>query len=164
VLSRLSRVHDASGQVTLLIIAYMIISLCFVLTAIDAAEVFLAQRALANLADGAALSGAQAVDRSALYAGTAGCRLPLSPSGAVAAVEGYFATGGLPAGYGDVLPAGVTVDPASDTVTVTLVHRVRLPLQGILGGIVSQWAGGVPLTVSASARSPLISAGGAAGC
>ena len=136
----------------LLIIAFIAISLSFVLMAIDAADVFLAQRSLSSLADGAALAAAQGVDRSALYTGPPTCRLPLSPEGAEAAVSAYLSTASAPT---DLRPIQVSVDAASETVTVTLGQLVQLPMQGLLGSIHARWASGVPISSSASAQAPI---------
>lgn len=133
-------------------LVYTFISLTLVLLAIDAADVFLTQRAMASAADGAALAAAQSVDKASFYAG-GNCALPISLPAADQAV-------------GNLLPQSaatdavqVSVDPAGQTVTVILSQRVRLPLQGLLGALVPRWAAGVPVRVGASARSSLSVAG-----
>lgn len=133
----------------LLMIAYTILALTFVLVAVDAAQVFIAQRRLAALADGAALAAAQAVDRTAFYAGT-GCQLPLSASAAGQAASTYLASTDTPSGV------GLQVGAVQNTVTVELADRVTLPFQGLLGAIDARWAAGVPVAVAASAAAPLL--------
>lgn len=152
------------GQILLLLITYCALGVALVFVAIDAAEVFLAQRSLASLADGAALAASQSVDRSAYYTGAmTQCRLPLSAAGATATVDAYLTQpdSGAPA----TVAREISVDPATSTVTVVLTRRVQLPLQGLLGAIEARWAGGVPVSATASARAPFLAAtGSGAGC
>jgi uncharacterized membrane protein len=76
------------GSLTLLIIGYTLIAAVLIVVGIDVSKVFLAQRALSSAADAAALAGAQAVDRGAIYAGGAVCAdLPVDPSAALDAVD-----------------------------------------------------------------------------
>jgi uncharacterized membrane protein len=147
------------GTVTLLILVYALIGLALIFVAIDAAEVFLAQRSAANLADGAALAAAQAVDRSAYYSGDdPGCRLPISESAAAAAAAAYLRAADLPGGWADARVATTSLDPATGTVTVTVSHRVRLPLQGVLGALDPRWSAGVPVSATAHAEAPFTAA------
>ncbi|MHB2023495.1 MAG: pilus assembly protein TadG-related protein [Mycobacteriales bacterium] len=132
----------------LLIIFYTFISMTLVLLAIDAADVFLNQRELMSAADGAALAAAQSVDRGSFYAGGS-CVLPISLPAANSAAAAVLAD------TNNLAATQVSVGPGGHTVTVTLDRQVTLPLQGLLGALIPRWSAGVPVRVSASARSPL---------
>jgi Flp pilus assembly protein TadG len=76
------------GSLTLLIIGYTLIAAVLIVVGIDVSKVFLAQRALSSAADAAALAGAQAVDRGAIYADGAVCAdLPVDPAAAQDAAD-----------------------------------------------------------------------------
>jgi uncharacterized membrane protein len=115
---------------------------------VDASKLFLTRRALAGVADGAALAAAQAVDLPAVYAGeTTGEALPLDPATVDEAVTAYLAAAG---GAGDLQDLTVVaVDTTGASVTVTLSARARLPLVTL----VTSEPDGVLLTVTARARS-----------
>src|SRR3954451_6787334 len=77
--------RQEDGQLTVLMIGYTFIAAVLVLVGVDASKVFLARRALASVADSAALAGAQAIDRAAVYRGDVrACRGVLPIDGATA--------------------------------------------------------------------------------
>src|SRR4029079_11288369 len=79
---------DDDGSLTLLVIGYTLIAAVLSVVGVDVSKVFLAQRALSSAADAAALAGAQAVDRTAVYIDGADCSgLPGDPSLRQAAVD-----------------------------------------------------------------------------
>jgi hypothetical protein len=116
----------------------------------DASSAFLAKRAFAAAADGAALYAAGAVDRDQLYAGTT-TDLPLDPRDAAARATTYLQRTGLAARYPGVAVSQVGVDGTRRLVTVSVRGTVRLPFTGVLsGGRASD-----VVTASAHARSRL---------
>lgn len=142
-----------------LVVVYAALAALLVVAAVDVSVAFLARRQLAGLADGAALAGAQALDRPAFYTGgAAGATLPVAADGVQAAVTGYLTA----SGEAQRMP-GLTVElapPAGGTVTLTLRRPVRLPFLGVLrfagagaGGVAD---GALTVAVTASARSPLV--------
>jgi uncharacterized membrane protein len=155
---------DEQGQLSLLVIGYATIAAVLVVIGIDVSKVFLARRALASAADSAALAGAQAVDRAAIYAGQdAGCGglLPLDGAQADALVriaieddradlEQTFA----------VLDSPSTVVEAG-TVSVHLSGNVAVPFGHVLAVLLPGHADGrVQVDVTSSAQSPLTVPGG----
>ena len=151
------------GQLTLLVIGYMLIAVVLVTVGVDASKVFLARRALASAADAAALAGAQAVDRSAIYAdGRGGCAdtLPLDEQRTADLVAASLAD------EVDLRHAFAALDPprttvAGGTVSVRLGGEVALPF----GRVVSLLApshpdGRVHVAASANAQAPLKVPGG----
>lgn len=147
------RSRDDDGQVTLLIIIYTLVAAAMVIVAVDASAFFLAQRGLSSVADGAAVSAAQALDADALYAGRADDELPLEEAGVRAAVAGYLADRELGAAYPTLEIAAANTDGA--TVTVTLTYDKKLPFLALVSSISSAFPGGAArVEVTARARSP----------
>ena len=121
------------GSLTLLVIGYTFIAALLIVIGIDVSKVFLAQRALASTADAAALAGAQAVDRAAVYAGTRSCDdLPVDPSAAASAAEEAVgeASATLVQTFATVSPPDVRV--GAQTVQVRLAGQVRVPFGRVL--------------------------------
>jgi uncharacterized membrane protein len=137
------------GQLILLILAYAVIAALLVTVVVDVSKVFLYRRSLVAAADGAALSAANQPDLAAVYHG-AGRTLPLSRSGADAAVRQYAADAELAGRFDDFDVAGVETDGV--TVTVTLRAAVPLPFVNLIS---SHWTDGYPVRAVARARSPL---------
>lgn len=135
------------GSVSVLVIGLVAVLLMLVAVVAAASSVFLTQRALAASADGAAVAAANAVRVDSLYEGSAGELLPLDSRGVAAAVAGYAEEAGLPERF-----AGFDFSSSTDgrTATVTLAAVAEIPFARRLTG-----GRGVPVTVTASARSPL---------
>jgi len=147
------------GQLTLLIIGYVAIAAMLVVVAIDASKVFLARRALSSVADAAALTAAQSIDRAAVYRGASlGCddALPVDPADASAA-----ATASIADDADRLRPLVVVTAPPDTTVTagtisVRIVGAVHVPFGRALSLLGSSYAGGVvPISVTSHARSAL---------
>ena len=160
----LSRPRGEDGQLTLLIIGCVAIAAVLVVVGVDASKVFLARRALSSAADAAALAAAQALDKDAIYTGTAGScggLLPLDPVDAARRAELALDD------QGDALRGTfVSVDePATtvraDTVAVHLSGRVGLPFGSVLALLVPGHPDGtVRVDADAHAQSPLSVPGG----
>jgi len=151
------------GQITLLLIGYSVIALVLVVVGVDVSAVFLARRALASTADAAALDAAQAVDRTAVYAGAVdrcGAALPIDADLARtrAAADVADDSEGLSRAFRALDPVDVSVD--TGTVTVHLRGRAKVPFGRLLAVLVpGHDDGAVQVDVTAHARSP-VSAGG----
>jgi uncharacterized membrane protein len=139
------RSSDA-GQITLLIIGFVMIVVLAVGVVANASKAFVYRRSLASWADGAAIAAAQSVAEDVLYSGPAVDELPIARSEARRVVDEYVARNGLERRF-DELRVAVTVDPAAQTVTVEFA--VRVPL--VLGGD----AAGIPVSGAATATAPL---------
>lgn len=135
---------------------------------VDATRVFLAQRALSALADGAALSAADALDEAAFYsrAGSGpdsgpgsgrsaalgqGGPLPLDAAAAQDAGARHLAEAGAQARFAS-FTAVTQLGADGTTVSVTCSAVVRLP---VLTAVNAAYADGYPVAVTASARTPL---------
>ena len=160
----LNRCRRDEGQLTLLIIGFVAIAGLLIVVGVDASKVFLARRALSSAADAAAVAGSQAVDKAAIYAGTAGgCGelLPLDPDvaeqRAAQAVDDQSA--GLKGTFATLDDPQTTV--AGDTVAVHLSGRVALPFGHVLALLVPGHDDGtVQIDATSHAQSPLTMPGG----
>ena|SRR5947209_1311101 len=149
------------GSLSLLIIGYTFIAAVLIVIGIDVSKVFLAQRSLSSAADAAALAGAQAVDRAAVYARGADCTdLPVDPSAAREAVLASTedASPGLRDIFGSLSAPDLQVD--GGTVRVRLQGEVRVPFGRVLSVLLPGHPDGtVSVTANAAAASALELAG-----
>lgn len=132
--------QDDQGQVTLLIIGFASILLMAIVVVIDASAAYLQRQGLDNLADGAALYGADLGSAGIYEQGLDGERLTQQEAAVEAAVRDYLGRAGAGARYPGIEVA-VRVDPDGRSVTV----RLRAPLD-------------LPLTVPGSPSAPLVGA------
>ena len=155
--------RDQDGSLTVLVIGYVFIAAVLVVIGVDVSKVFLARRSLSSVADAAALAAAQAADRSAVYAGAAGCGgvLPIDPDGAEQEVDASVADD-LPYlrhSFQAIQPAEVAV--TAGTVSVHLSGDVKVPFGGVLGLLSAGRDDGlVRVSVTAAAQSPVTAVGG----
>ena len=140
--------RDESGQTTVLIVGLAVVLLMLIGVVVDATAAYLHRQGLTNVADGAALAGADAGSRNeaALYGEGLGAATRLEQQRAVAqaAVADYLRATGARAEYPG-LTVTVSLDPARDSVVV----QVRAPLD-------------LPLTVPGSPERAVVSARAAA--
>lgn len=143
------RVRGDDGQVTLLVLVYLLISLSFVAVVVDASAVHLARTELLDAADAAALDAADALDASVVYGRGLGPDLPLTPEAVRDQAATYLTSYDPPSRLSRITlgPGTGTADGVS--ATVELQGVVRLP---IAASAVSAFRGGIRLTVSSTAR------------
>jgi hypothetical protein len=134
------RRHEESGQTTLLIIGFASIVIMVVVAVINASAAYLQRQGLDNLADGAALHGADLGSTGVYEHGVPAERLDQHADAVRSAVADYLALTGAQRRYPGIV-AEVHVDPVGQSVTVT----VRAPLD-------------LPLNVPGAPRRPLIGA------
>lgn len=128
------------GQVTLLIIGFASMLLMAIVVVIDASSAYLQRQGLDNLADGAALHGADLGSAGIYEQGLDGTRLTQQEGAVEAAVRDYLARSGASSRYPGI-QVGVRVDPVGRSVTV----RLRAPLD-------------LPLTIPGSPSNPVVGA------
>jgi len=113
--------------VTLLIIGFAGILLMAIVAVIDASSAYLQRQGLDNLADGAALYGAD-LGASGIYEeGLGQDRLSQQEAAVRAAVRDYLARAGAARKYPGI-DVGVRIDVANRSVTVRLEAPLDLPL------------------------------------
>jgi uncharacterized membrane protein len=153
----LTRADD--GSLTLLVIGYTLIAAVLIVVGVDVSKVFLAQRALSSTADAAALAGAQAVDRTAIYADGADCSgLPVDPSSAQDAVDVSVrdAADNLRSTFVSLSDPVVRMD--SGSVQVQLRGQVTVPFGGVLAVLLPDHPDGrVEVSAASAAASALTS-------
>jgi Putative Flp pilus-assembly TadE/G-like len=142
----MGRRRSEDGQITLLIIGFVMIVVLAVGVVANASKAFVYRRSLASWADGAAIAAAQSVAEDVLYSGPVVDELPIAGSEARWVVDEYVVRNGLGRRF-DELRVAVAVNPAAHTVTVEFA--VRVPF--VLGGD----AAGIPLSAAATAIAPL---------
>ena len=142
----MERLRSDEGQITLLIIGFVMIVVLAVGVVANASKAFVYRRSLASWADGAAIAAAQSVAEDVLYSGSAVAELPISGVDARRAVDDYVARHELGQRFDD-LRVTASVDPEASTVTVEFAIRVPLVLSGD--------AAGIRVSAAATATAPL---------
>lgn len=135
------RTHPEGGQAALLLVGFFVVALLVVAVVVDASAAFLRRQGLDNVADGAALAGADGVQGRDVYEGGLGERAWIDPAVARQHVAAYFRSTGAAARY-----PGLRWSVAADAERV--VVRVAAPLD-------------LPIPVPGVDRMPLVSATGA---
>jgi uncharacterized membrane protein len=154
-----SRPSGEDGSVLLLVVFYAVVAATMIVVAVDVSKLFLARRALTGVADAAALTAAQTVDRDAVYGQRgSGCELPIDGARAERAVDDYVASvsGGLHGTVTTLEPPATSI--RSGTVTVRLEADVHVPFDTIVTVLLPGRSPTVHLTVTSHARSPLVGA------
>jgi hypothetical protein len=138
----------------ILMIFFAVIVAGLLTVVVDVSTVFLGQRALQAVADGAAAAGAQRADIAAVYSGTAriaaDAALPLSANDASSAIDAYLA---VPAHHphqcatGSLRVSRLSVN--GPTVDLSLSCRVPWPFVSF---VVGDEVGGHEISMSAQAR------------
>lgn len=143
---------DENGSVLILILGLVVVAALFVTVVIDVSTLYLERRSLIAAADGAALAGAQAVDRATIYKEglTNAGPLPLDQEGAAAAAREYLVEQGLQQQFPDL---NVAITTTATTIDVRLSARVQLP---VTNGVTPGAGAGVLVAASAAARTPVL--------
>jgi hypothetical protein len=120
--------HDERGTVTPLIVGLAMVLLMMAAVVTDASAAYLQRQGLDTLADGAALTGADAgASGDEAYGGGLDADLHLDEGVARAAVVAYLHRVGAFTRYPG-LTASVAVDPTSQRVVVSVRAPIHLPL------------------------------------
>jgi hypothetical protein len=124
----LRRVRDESGTASLVVIGLAVVLLMMAAVVTDASAAYLQRQGLDTLADGAALTAADAgASGEEAYGAGLGDDLHLDPATARAAVLDYLHRVGAYARYPG-LTTDVSVDSTTQRVIVSVHAPVRLPL------------------------------------
>ena len=122
--------RSESGQATVMIVGLATVLAVGVAVVTDASAAYLQRQGLDNLADGAALAGADlgAAGTEVYQGGLGDSRLMVTEAEARAAVHAYLQRAGAHAKYPG-LKAYVDADPLSRTIRVRLTAPLHLPLK-----------------------------------
>jgi hypothetical protein len=138
------------GQVGILIIGYLLVSLLVVTVVLGASAVYIGHKQLLSAADGAALAAA---DNYSLAVGTAdGAATPLpalQDSGVEASTSGYLTATGASARLDQLAVDPATGAPDGRTARVVLTAVVQPPIVNFLV------PGGIPIVARSDARAEL---------
>lgn len=143
------------GQITILALGFALIAFVLVAVVADAAAVHLARTQLTDVAEAAALDSADALADIAYRDGIKGAQgsaVPVTDDTVREQAERYLATYEPTSRLEAVrmLPGTGTADGQS--ATVTLAGRARLPIAAF---VVASWNGGITVTATVTARSPV---------
>lgn len=140
---------DEEGQVAVLIIGFVAISLLILTVVMAASSVYIERKKLLSVADGAALAAADTFTLADVETGE-GAPVPRLSDGAVhSAVQRYLSETGAAGRFSGLAIGGGTGSPESRTAHVELTAVVHPPMVNFL---VPE---GVPITVFSDARSEL---------
>ena len=122
------RPRDEAGQTTLMIVGLSVLLMMVIAVVVDASAAYLQRQGLDNVADGAALAGADAgAAGEEVYVGGLGARLDLYRQSAAAGVAEYLGTTRAHERFPG-LTHRVHVDPSTRSVVVTVHAPLDLPL------------------------------------
>ena len=124
------RQRSEAGQATIMIVGLATVLAMGVAVVTDASAAYLQRQGLDNLADGAALAGADlgASGHDVYHGGLGGGRLTVTEAEAREAVRDYLQRAGAYVKYPG-LKALVDADPAAQTIRVRLTAPLHLPLK-----------------------------------
>ena len=125
--ARSARSHDERGQTTVLIIGLATFLAMTIALVVDASAAYLQRQGLDNLADGAALYGADLGSTDVYANGVDAVRLAQEETAVEAAVRDYLRRADAGEKYPGI-DVGVRVDPIGRSVTVLLEAPLDLPL------------------------------------
>lgn len=144
------------GTIMILVIFFAVIVAGLITVVVDVSTVFLAQREVQSVADGAAAAAAQRADLTAFYGAPVGANVPLSPADVDAFVNGYVTAPVHVPHECKEAPQAVTNVPDGQTVDVELTCTVPLPFVNLVSQL---WSDGVTIHEFAQARSVVTPAG-----
>lgn len=144
------------GSVMILVIFFAVIIAGLITVVVDVSTVFLAQREVQSVADGAAAAAAQRADLTTFYGASVGANVPLSPTDVDAFVSGYVSAPTHLPHECKASPQVVTNVSDGQTVDVELTCTVPLPFVNVVSQL---WSDGVTIHEFARARSVVTPAG-----
>lgn len=144
--------HDERGSVTVLVVGCMAIAVLLVLGTVVATSAQLARVRLLDVADGAALDAADALDTRAYQSGL-GSAVAVSGPTVWDSAEAYLAVRERPERitWWSIEPG--TGTPDGETAVVVVSGQVSLP---VVGPLVEAIGGSVTITVRGAARAGLV--------
>nr|WP_306239008.1 pilus assembly protein TadG-related protein [Ornithinimicrobium cryptoxanthini] len=146
------RADPESGQISILLIGMVSITLLLVLGVVGVTSVQLSRIHLLDAADAAALAAADAVDEGSIYDAGLGEGVPLTTAGVTDAAAAHLARQPVPDRLLGWQVAPGTGTPDARTAVVRLQGEAQIP---VVSGILRSLGGSVTITVESRARSEL---------
>lgn len=140
------------GRIGVLLIGMVGIALTLIMGIVGVTSVQLSRIQLLDAADAAALDAADAVAQDAVYGQGVGSGVPLTDAGVGQAATDHLNARVRPPRVSDWSLVGDTGTPDGRTAVVQLQAQVRIP---VVSPALSQFGGGITVTVRATARSEL---------
>jgi Flp pilus assembly protein TadG len=144
------RGDNDEGTIMILVIFFAVIIAGLITVVVDVSTVFLAQRELQSVADGAAAAAAQRADLPTYYGGPVGANVPLDADAVNTFVNGYVTAPAHLPHECTAIPQVVTGVPDGQTVDVELTCTVPLPFVNLVSQL---WSDGVTIHEFTQARS-----------
>jgi Flp pilus assembly protein TadG len=140
----------------ILMIFFAVIIAALITVVVDVSTVFLAQRELQSVADGAAAAAAQRADLPTYYGSPVGASVPLDPAAVDNYVNGYVTSPAHVPHECAATPQVVTDVPDGQTVDVELTCTVPLPFVNLISQL---WSDGITIHEFAQGRSVVVPVG-----
>jgi hypothetical protein len=121
-----SRAQGEAGQTALLLVGLAVVALLMVGVVVDASAAYLRRQGLDNVADGAALAGADGVQGQQVYEGGLGERARIDPEAARLHVADYLRATGAARRYPGLR---WSVQASADRVVVHVSAPLDLPIR-----------------------------------
>jgi uncharacterized membrane protein len=138
------------GQVGVLIIGYLLISLLVITVVVAVSSVYIEHKKLLSAADGAALAAADAYSIDVSVGGSTTPLPALRDAGVEESVTGYLTATGATTRFEQLAIGPATGAPDGRTARVVLTAVVRPPIVNFLV------PAGIPITAEAHARAQLV--------
>ncbi len=144
--------NSDDGQISILLIGMMSVSLLLILGVIGATSMQLSRIQLLDAADAAALDAADSIAESSVYEGGVGDGLQLTSEGVVAAASENLSQRVRPGRVASWNVAGGTGTPDGRTAVVVLQGQATIP---VISQALDVFGSSITITAQSSARSDL---------
>lgn len=144
--------RDEQGRVGILILGFAVIVMVLIAGTVAVTSAHLSRMRLLDVADGAALTAANAFDESS-YAAGLGSSVPLSNATVRESAAGYVSSRPLPVGITAWRLESGTGTPDGQTAVVAMSCEATLPM---IGSVLRELGVSVRIRVTSSARADLI--------
>ncbi|MGL5863415.1 MAG: pilus assembly protein TadG-related protein [Phycicoccus sp.] len=143
--------RDEGGSISLYILGLTTVAIVLIVGTIAVTSAQITRMQLLDVADGAALAAANALDRGAYDAGV-GDTVPVSESSVEGRAAAYLTAREPPSHVTEWRLTPATGTPDGQTAVVGLAARVRVPL---VGDLLDQLGGEITISVESRARANL---------
>ncbi len=147
-----SAARDERGTITVYVLGLAVVAMMLIAGTVAVTSAHLARMRLLDVADGAALSAANALDDAAYRQGV-GDAVPLSNASVRERAAAYVGSVRRPTGVAAWRLGSATGTPDGRTAVVDLTGEAELPM---VGGMLRELGVGITIHVTSSARSDVV--------